>query len=288
MSEKSQKDESNLPNSSKSVNGEEAKESSSPNTPTKTVVVNETPKKTKSAVKVLENKVITKNDLEALNYTTFDTPAKMMALSNVLVKSQLVPLTKPEDVVTALMTGKELGLPFITSISQIYPINGRPTLGVHIQKALCLKQGIIFEKVEDAESVYQFVECDAEGKIKVEDGKPVIIHTGTIKEQPKNTKKREITKRTKIKATRMVKRPDGSFVEMVAFGEFSLIDATQAELISKDVWKKFWKRMLEARAYTNVIKEIASDITLGMSTPMELSDEFYVDDKGTETIIDVT
>ena len=75
---------------------------------------------------------------------------------------------------------------------------------------------------------------------------------------------------------------------MVSYGEFSLLDAKQAELLDKDVWLKYWKRMLEARAYTNVIKEIASDITLGMSTPMELSNDFYVDDSGNERIIDVT
>ena len=148
-----------------------------------------------------ESSTLTETELRTLDYSDFSTPARMLALGKVLVRSQLVPLKKPEDVVVALMTGKELGLPFVTSVSQIYPINGRPTLGVHIQRALCLKQGITFEKIEDAESIYQFAKTDKEGKIVLEDKKPVIVHVGTIKEQPDNTKQAEITKRTKIKAT---------------------------------------------------------------------------------------
>ena len=94
--------------------------------------------------------VLTKSELELLDYADFSTPARMLALGEVLCKSALVPLKKPEDVVVALMTGKELNLPFITSMSQIYPINGRPTIGVHIQRALCIKAGILIKKIEDA------------------------------------------------------------------------------------------------------------------------------------------
>ena len=100
---------------------------------------------------------LTEQELQTLDYIDFSTPARMLELGKVLAKSQLVPLKKPEDVVVAIMTGKELGLPFIASVSQIYPINGRPTLGVHIQKALLLKSGVTYEKIEDAVAIYDFV-----------------------------------------------------------------------------------------------------------------------------------
>tara|TARA_R110000796_G_scaffold61674_6_gene142639 strand:+ start:6063 stop:6902 length:840 start_codon:yes stop_codon:yes gene_type:complete len=235
----------------------------------------------------LANVPQTQSDLEALNYTEFDTPAKMMALGTVLVKSQLVPLKRPEDVVTALMTGKELGLPFITSISQIYPINGRPTLGVHIQKALCLQRGVTFQKTEDAVAIYIFVATDAEGKVKIEDKKFIILGEGTFEEQPPNTKKKEITKRTTYEFSRLIKRPDGSWKEITAKGSFTLREAAEAELLDKDVWKKYWRRMLDARAFTNGVGEIADDITLGLRSPNELADNFYIDDSGKETFIEV-
>lgn len=236
--------------------------------------------------------VKTENELSSLNYSSFDTPAKMLALGEVLCKSKLVPLKSPQDVMTALMTGKELGLPFITSVSQIYPINGRPTLGIHIQKALCLKNGIIFEKVEDAVSIYQFAQKDENGKVITKDVQtkegikkvPIIVHTGTMEERPDNTAFSEITKRTKYKVTRYIKIPTGEFKEVVAYGSFTLQEAQDAELFSKDVWVKYWRRMLDARALSNAIREIASDITLGLYTPNELDGNVTITDDGIETI----
>lgn len=234
-----------------------------------------------------ENLAIPNNrqELSSLNYAEFDTPAKMIELGKVLCKSKLVPLKSAEDVAVALMTGKELGLPFITSVSQIYPISGRPTLGIHIQKALCIKAGIIFEKIEDAVSIYQFAQKDKEGKVVIGgQGLPVIVHTGTMQERPDNTAFNEITKRTTYKATRYIKIPTGEYKEVVAYGSFSLQEAQEADLFSKDVWIKYWKRMLDARALTNVIKEIASDITLGLYTPDELGASINISSDGVETI----
>jgi hypothetical protein len=226
-------------------------------------------------------------ELSKLDYKDFSTPARMLALAEVLCKSKLVPLKSPQDVMTALMTGRELGLPFITSISQIYPINGRPTLGVHLQKALCIKHGIHFEKTEDAVPIYAFAKADAEGKTILVDKKgakiPVIVGTGTINEQPDNTTKREIDKRTTYKLTRMMKMEDGSFRELVGYGSFSISESREAELHEKDVWIKYWRRMLDARAFTNGAGEIADDVINGLKSPNELDpDNYYIDANGKE------
>jgi hypothetical protein len=222
--------------------------------------------------------ILTKEELSLLDYADFSTPARMLALGEVLCKSALVPLKKPEDVVVALMTGKELNLPFITSMSQIYPINGRPTIGVHIQRALCIKAGIVIEKIEDAISIYSFVEKIGEGeKVKFKE-----VLKGTLEEQPKGTAKKAVDTRTTYKLTREIKMPSGKYKEVTATGSFSISEATEAGLLEKDVWVKYWRRMLDARAFTNAVKEIASDITLGLSAPNELSNDFYVNESGEE------
>lgn len=242
--------------------------------PSLTQKVNVMPKSKKvSTVPV----VLTKDELETLDYVDFSTPARMIKLGEVLVKSQLVPLKKPEDVVVALMTGKELGLPFITSLSQIYPINGRPTLGVHIQKAILLKNGIAFNKTEDAVAIYEYA--------KIINEKPVILLEGTLQEQPEGSVKKLIGFRTTYQFSRELKRPSGKYIEVTAYGSFSTMEAGTADLLEKDVWKKYYKRMLDARAFTNGAREIADDLLLGISAPNELSSDYYINDRNEEVHI---
>lgn len=235
------------------------------------------PKKTVKQKNVPQ--VLSKDELETLDYADFSTPARMLVLGEVLIKSALVPLKKKEDVVAALLTGKELGLPFITSVTNIYPIEGKPTLGVHIQKALILKSGIIFEKTEDAVAIYNFVQETDKG---IEQ-----LGTGTLEEQPKGSKKKQIDTRTTYKFTRAIKKADGTYQDMTAKGSFSIRESVEAGLNDKANWKKYWRRMLDARAFTNGAREIADDILLGIMTPNELSNDFYVNDKG-EEVYDAT
>jgi len=227
--------------------------------------------------------VLTKSDLATLDYVDFSTPARMLALGEVLVKSQLVPLKKPEDVFVALQTGRDLGLPFITSVTQIYPINSRPTLGVHIMKGILLKSKILFEKTEDAVTIYEFVKADENGKTLMKEvtlkngtkGKiPLeILGKGTLKEQPSSSTKRAVDTRTTYKFRREVKMRSGKFEMQTAYGSFSISDATQAELMEKEVWKKYWKRMLDARAFSIGAREIGDDLLLGLMTPEELGSD---------------
>ena len=223
-------------------------------------------------------------DLAILDYSNFDTPARMLELGKVLVKSSLSPLKKPEDVVMALMTGKDLGIPFTTSICQIYPIGGRPTLGVHLQRVLLLQAGVFFTKTEDAVEIYRFVKAEEGKPILGTDNKPIYVFTGTIAEQPANTLKdlNIFDYRTTYEFEREQRMPSGTFKTLKVKSSYTLSEAKQAELTDKDVWIKFWKRMLDARAYTIGSKEIASDIINGLSSPSELSSNFYINDKGEE------
>ena len=227
----------------------------------------------------------TTTDLEALDYEEFKTPARMLALGSVLVKSQLVPLKKAEDVFACLKTGQELGLPFMVSVTQIYPINGRATLGVHLQKALCLQNGVAYTKIENAVPIYAFYKANEEGKPVLDEKKqPILIIKDTLENQPPNSVKHltPVDHRTTYEATRAIKLADGSFKQVTARGSFSLAEATEAGLTEKDVWQKYWRRMLDARAFTNLAREIASDITNGIYAPSELSDNFYINEQGQE------
>lgn len=251
----------------------------------------------KSESKELVKKELNKTDLKILDYKDFSTPAKMLELGEVLVKSGLVPLKTKEDVMTALMKGNELGLPFISSLSNIYPINGRPTLGVHIQRAILINKGIIIKKTEDAEPIYEFAKADKEGnaikipkKVKTDKGivekqVSVIVSTGTIKEQPESTLKRRIDYRTSYFFERELRQPNGTYKTMTATSSFTMSEAMQAELTDKDVWIKYWKRMLDARAFAIGAKEIADDLLQGIYSPSELSSNYYVNDEGEEVHI---
>lgn len=230
-------------------------------------------------------KKLTETELATLDYVDFNTPARMLALGRVLCKSALVPLATPADVVVALMTGNELGLPFVTSVNSIYPINGRATLSVHLQKALLLKAGIIYEKIEDYVPIYLFVKKDKEGNImKDKKEKPIPIGRGTLKEKPENAGKssKPVDYRTTYKFSRMIKRPDGQWKELTATSYFTWLDAIQAELIEKDNYKHHPKRMLDARAFAIGAREIGSDVLGGLYSPSELSETFIVNAAGEE------
>lgn len=229
--------------------------------------------------------VLSKEQLATLDYVEFDTPGRMLALAEVLVKGDLCPLKKPADVMLALMTGKTLGIPLITAISQIYPINGRPSLGTHIQKGLALKHGIIYERTRHYEPYYMFVEADSEGKPKLVDKEvkdpktgakkiekvPVIVSYGFLDEQPKGSLKKEVDKVTEYKGTREIQTPSGKWVTITQKGSFSLSEALQAELSNKDNWKHYPKDMLDARAFDRMMSELADDIKGGLKAPEVLS-----------------
>lgn len=231
-----------------------------------------------------ETTKLSNEDLRALDYDTFNTPAKMLALANVLVKGKMCPLKEPADVVIALMTGNELGLSPINSLNEIYPINGKPSLGVHIMKGMAMTNSILYEKSRDYEAKYLFVEKGSDGKPKLIDKKPVIVSQGFLDEQPENTLKSEIDRVTEYTFTRYIKIPTGQWKEITAKGSFSLSEAKQAGLDDKDNWKKYPKRMLEARAFSVGMREIADDVVKGMKTADELTNGDIVIDTEAEII----
>lgn len=217
-------------------------------------------------IKMMENKEIVITKQEVNNFTNFSSMDEMLTFSASIAKSGLSPLKKAEDVMSAILMGKELGLGTMTAISNIYPINGKASLGVHVINALLLKAGITYKITEDYAPV-----------IGVKD-----------KGLPTETKA-VIDYRTTILFNRLVKRENGSFKEMEVSISYSLSEARAAGLLAKDNWKNHPKTMTRNRALAIGGRMIAGDILLGCYETSELLDsnnvKHNVSEDGTVTIL---
>jgi len=238
-----------------------------------------------SVVTTSDTDLMTAEDLEALNYTDFDTPAKMMVLAGVLIKSQLVPLKRKEDVVVAMLTGKRLGISFDVAVSQIYPINGRATIGVHIIRGIILARGIWFECIRIAEEYYEFAE---EQVTNTGEKKFAIVSYGFLNEQPPNTKRLKKDVRTVYNFEREIKLANGKFKTLKVQSSFGYNDAYIAGYLDKDVWVKQFPRMLDARAFTIGAKQIADDYLQGIPSTDEMLDvkgkTYFMNEDGSVTL----
>lgn len=206
--------------------------------------------------------------LEQLN-----TPNQFYQLATMLVGGKLCPLKNPSDVMIQLMAGKELGISLTSSLANIYPIEGKASLGIHLQRGVLLKNGVSFIRTRNAEAYYEFVIMK---ESKGEDGKiikkPVTVGNGFIDEQPEGTKKKSIDVKTIYEFTRYLKVTGGKIVEQKAVGEFSHSEALSAGLLDKANWQKYYKDMLASRAFSRGAKEIADDLLHGMYSISELAD----------------
>lgn len=210
---------------------------------------------------------------------------EMRAVASVLIKSELCPLKKESDVVLAIITGNQYGFPFMTSISNIYPIKGKPTLSAHLHRAILLKNKIVFNKVYDFEAVYQFAKLTEDGKaFELKDvpnpngqgstKQPTATTIGTIDTMPVGyAKVKEVDRITRYVFKRLLRQEDGSFEKLTVTSEFRMSDGAKAQLLEKENWIKYPARMLDARAFSTGAREIASDLLLGIYSISELADE---------------
>jgi hypothetical protein len=108
------------------------------------------------------SKDVSKN-IALLNYK--DALEVRIAKAEVLIQSNVVPIKETADLLVALEYGEALGIPPAMAVSELYPINGRITTGVHILEALLLKNpNISYCVVEDAVEVFHY---HAKGGFKV-------------------------------------------------------------------------------------------------------------------------
>lgn len=225
------------------------------------------------------------NNLKISKIDTFEQVKKaaqsleqMQELANVFIKGEMCSLKTSADVIIAITTGNQYNLPFMTSISYIYPIKGRPSMSIHLHRALLLSNGITFTKNRDFEDVYAFLKVDDEGKVvkiknKNNEAVPVILSKGTIDKKPeKKCALKVIDKITEYTFKRLIKLPNNNWETIKIISNFTLKEAGIAGLLDKENWVKYERRMLEARAFTIGSKEIAADLLLGIPSINEMAD----------------
>lgn len=250
--------------------------------------------------------VTTTNQIETLK--SYD---DILAWGEKIVKSQLTPLKEAKDVVVAVLFGRELGMSPMISVNNIYPINGKATLSVHLINGLLIKHGVVIENIRQYEPCIAFamkgeddkaVLQDENGKVIKRNGEgnipdgvkayPVILREGFADEPAGEFEIRgnKITNyKTVIKLTRTLRQPDGSYRETSVISSYSINEASIAELTGKDNWKKYPKQMCHARALAFGARMIADDLMNGMYETSELADasniNYNMTEEGKVTII---
>lgn len=208
-------------------------------------------------------------------------------LAEVFMRGALCPLKNVSDITIAIITGNQLGLPFMTSIQSIFPINGKPAMSTHLVRALLLTKGINIHKDFDFEPMFNYFEGEMiEGKlvakkVDAKDGQgnpikvPILRGTDPLKLIDTTrfvVGNKEVDRGTQFTFERRLRQEDGTYKDMTVVTRFTMGDANRAGLLEKDNWIKYPPRMLDARASMVGSREIAADILFGMQSISELAD----------------
>lgn len=170
------------------------------------------------------------NSVDIIKFEQFNNVNEQLKYAQLLIDSGLVAFKKPEQVVLAANLGKALGITFDVAAQNIYNINGKPTLSVHLATALARKAGIDWEIMMDSEKVY-----DKEGNA--------------------------IDLTTTIKFFRFNEKLNRVFENVISY---SWSDAVKAGYSIKENWKTKPRNMLRARCLMEGIRFVGSDVLMGV------------------------
>lgn len=184
------------------------------------------------------------------------------------------------EFIARVQTGKELGLGVMASLNNIYSVNGRSSVGVHIITAKLLQYGIKYEIIKDYEPIYEYL--DNTGIDYKEDFilanldkyQLITIKTPADKFDPNRTKilRKIADYGTEIKFERKLKDSEDKWYTQTYISKFTWQDAVTAGLSEKDNWAKNPKVMVRTRCLTIGARFIASEALLGMLEHSELAD----------------
>ena len=144
-------------------------------------------------------------------------------LARMTTHTEMVPKAlrgRPEAALAVMVYGHELGLRPMTSLREVYIVDGTPSCSAKLMRSLILRAGhaLVFREVSSERCV---------------------VHGS---------------------------RSDGRAEAVVTW---TLDDARTAGVASKDVWKKYPRAMLAARATSELARLVFPDVTVGY-TPEEL------------------
>lgn len=210
-------------------------------------------------------------------YTDFDNLDKMFEFAEKIAKSDFSPLKKAPDIVNAILMGRELGIAPIVSIQNIYPINGRAVLGVHILKGLLLRAGVSYDIIEEYAPQYAYIDSNnvTYTSENVESNRDLFEIINPTTDPATFTKgKKQVLRslvptdyRTKIKFKRVT---ENGTLEITR----SKLRSDYNHLNNKDNWKNSPKDMLLARVMGVGSRDIAADIVGGIMLPDEVESSF--------------
>lgn len=208
---------------------------------------------------------------------------KMRLFAREVIKSGVSSFKREADVIVVLIRGRELGLPYGVSVNNIFAINGKTGMSVHLHKAMLQNAKVYFELTEDYVPVYAY-------GIKTEKGFTPLGTTTSTKVDGFQVSPAIIDRQTTYYFEREVKMPlSGEIRIKKVTMSYRYSEALQAELTDKEVWKKYTRSLMKARAFTSGASEIASDVIQGMyginELAMEFGTNFKIDENLQETII---
>ena len=178
-------------------------------------------------------------DTAPVKLTGFSNIDEMKRWAETIINSGLLPnsITEPEQVITIVQHGKELGLTPHISLNNIHVIAGRPVISSSMLGAMLKKHGVEWVISED------YVTFDAPN------GKP-----------DKRTSYKFYWKSTVT----------GSVIETT----FSITwnQMTLAGYTEKQNWSKYPKEMMRARCLSYAVRALFPEVLLGMYSDMELND----------------
>ena len=160
----------------------------------------------------------------------------------------------------------------MTSINNIYPIEGKASSGIHIIAAQILKAGISYEVITENEPVFNVaIKGD-----DTADGKPTFI---TVRKAPYSETLKEgefrgktiIDSVTIIKFKRKLKQPDGTFIPMEITSKYFYSETPEKNLVKAN-WQNYLTVMMYSRCFTNGAKKIGDDVLLGLTELSEMAD----------------
>lgn len=191
------------------------------------------------------------DEVSIVKFEQFNNVNEMLKYAQLLIDSGLTALKKPEQVVLAANLGRALGVSFDVATQNIYNIQGKPTLSVHLVTALAYKAGISWEILEDNVTLF-------------------------------NEEKKPIDKRTTIKFYRFNPKINKVIENTISY---TYSQAQAAGYTTKDNWKTKLTNMLRARCLTEGIRFVASDVLMGVfyetGELMDANNQTYdIDDEG--------
>lgn len=223
------------------------------------------------------------------DFNKFDNMQDIIDYVKPLVNSSQKRWKSPEDLALAMLTARDLGLPFTTILNKGYVINGVTGIQYQAKRGLVEKAGIILEELEDDKPLYQY---QVKGVWIFQDdyerNKEHYIVFNSVEEALEAKNKNIIPEskiiaiknlqpydyRTTIKGTRFYRKPDGKgFIEVTKQVSFCFSTAVTAGIVERNpVWNLWRRDMLLSKTTQRICDIIASDVTQGIPTVDELFD----------------